>query len=257
MEHVGALLRHWRKRRRMSQQQLADEAEVSPRHLSCLETGKARPSREMVLILTSAMDVPLRERNTVLAAAGFAPAYRETDLSDPRLAHVRQALSFLLRQSEPYGAVVVNRRWDVVMANESVKRLGRLLLGTDIPPKNLLTFTLTDLRPYLVNFDEVARSILHRVHREAVQEADSDLLALHDSLRREVPHLSGHEDWDVHPSLLLPVSFEKNGLRLDFFTTLTTLGTPQDITLSELRIESYFPANPETDVLVRSLATPS
>lgn len=142
MEHVGSLLRHWRRRRRMSQLQLAMGAEVSTRHLSCLETDKARPSREMVLVLASALDVPLRERNVLLAAAGHAPAYRETDWDAPRLTPVRQALSFLLRQQEPYGAVVVDRRWDVVDANEGLRTLGRVLTGSGELPENVLRFTL-------------------------------------------------------------------------------------------------------------------
>lgn len=257
MEHVGGLLRHWRTKRRLSQQQLAFDAEVSPRHLSCLETGKSKPSREMVLVLTSALDMPLRERNAVLQAAGFAPAYRQTDLDDPRMASVRQALDFLLEQSEPYGAVVVDRLWNVVKMNRALQTLSRVFLGTDTHADNLLQYTFTTMRPYIVNFEEVAQATLHRVRREAVQTGDDELHAQYEALAALVPDTSSRDDWDNHPSLLLPVSFQKGPVRLDFFTTLTTLGTPQDVTLSELRIESYFPANPETDALVRSFTSPS
>jgi transcriptional regulator with XRE-family HTH domain len=256
MEHAGGLIRHWRTKRRMSQQQLAHDAEVSARHLSCVETGKARPSREMVLVLSSALDIPLRERNAVLQAAGHAPAYRETDLDDPRMAPIKAALTFLLRQSEPYGAVVVDRLWNVVMMNGALERLSTTMMGEVARPRNLLRFTFTALRPYIENFDEVAASTLHRVRREAVQTGDDELHALYEELAAHVPHLEGRDDWDDHPSLLLPVRFAKGPVHLDFFTTLTTLGTPQDVTLSELRIESYFPATPATDTLVRAMVGP-
>lgn len=260
MGSVGEMLKYWRSTRRMSQLELAHSAEVSQRHLSHLETGKSHPSQQMVLVLASALDVPLRERNTLLMAAGYAPAYRETDLDAPEMAQVRKALEFLLNQAEPYGAVVVDSEWNVLMANRAMQAMTSFLLG-DPPPataRNLMhgLFDPQGYRPYIVDWDTLACAMLKRLHREAATEGDSRLYDLFDALRAYpgVP-----DDWaelDLHGStmLLVPFQLEKDGLRLNLFSTITTLGTPVDLTLQDLRIETYFAADESTEAALRALS---
>lgn len=245
---VGPLLRHWRSVRRMSQLELAGAAEVSTRHLSCVETGKARPSRGMVLVLASALEIPLRERNVLLKAAGFAPAYRESSLSDPELAPARRTLEFLLQRHAPYPAVVMDPQWNVLMSNAANDRLATALLpdGAE-PPTNLLRglFDPACLRPVVGNFEIVARALLTRLSREAVadprsQELLDELLSypdLPEGLTR--PLLEP-------PDLLVPLQLELPHASLSLLTTVTTLGTAMDVTLQELRIESYFAADEAT-----------
>ena len=182
---VGTLLRRWRTVRRLSQLDLSLEAEVSARHLSFIETGRARPSREMVLLLASVLDVPLRERNALLQSAGFAPVYRETGLEDPVMAGMREAVSLILRQHEPCPALALDRHWSLVMANAPYARFLRLLLGDavpELPPYAVLPeprlntllplFDPGGLRPRIGNWEEVARTVLRRVRREAALEGD-------------------------------------------------------------------------------------
>ncbi|MEZ4234946.1 MAG: helix-turn-helix transcriptional regulator [Myxococcota bacterium] len=258
MSQVGALVRDWRTRRRLSQADLADQAEVSTRHLSCIERGRAHPSREMVLVLASALDVPLRERNTLLQAAGFAPAYRETDLGDPQMAQVRQALDLVLAGHEPYAAVVVDRTWDVVRTNAPWRLLAAQILGRTDGPPNLLRaiFDPDGLRPHLVNWEEVARATLQRLRREATVEGDEALLALYHELRGRAPDHVLRDEASAPPPLLIPVRLRVGDTVLSLFTTLTTLGTPTDVTLSELRIEQYFPADAATAAWVRDTVAP-
>jgi transcriptional regulator with XRE-family HTH domain len=192
---IGALLRHWRRARNLSQLGLAHEAEVSPRHLCFLENGRARPSREMVLILAEALAVPLRERNALLLAAGFAPQFLASTLDDPALAPVRTALDALLRQHEPYPAVVLNRHWDIVETNGAAARLFALLLEgrTAHGAGNVLRlmFHPGGLRPAVENWDAVARSLVQRVHREALGAPWT---------RRDVP--SSRRSWTTPASRL-------------------------------------------------------
>ena len=259
---VGEMVRYWRTTRRMSQAELADGAEISTRHLSCVECGKARPSREMVLVLASALDVPLRERNLMLASAGYVAVYRESDYEDPALASVRAALDALLRGLEPNGAVVVDRTWNVLAANGAWSTMVSWLLGHRMPKHwNLLraTFDPKGLRPYLANWDAVAAYTLHRVEREARATGDREGLALRDELLA-VPGVDpawGRADWRVPGELLLPLNIEKDGVSLNLFTTLTTFGTPMDVTVSELRVECYFPADDATRALVESIVGPT
>jgi transcriptional regulator with XRE-family HTH domain len=257
---VGELLQYWRGVRRLSQLALAAEAEVSPRHLCFVETGRANPSREMVLLLAGVLDVPLRERNALLLAAGFAPVYAESQLDAPELAVVRNALDAILRQQEPYPAVAMNRHWDVVRANGAATRFfGFLLGGRDRgAPANVLRmmFHPDALRPFVANWDEVAESLIARAHREAVggvpDEGTRELLAeilaypgVPASLRRAQPGA---------PLLpIVPVRFVKDGRRFNFFSTVTTLGTPQDVTVQEIRIECFFPGDGETEKSARRL----
>jgi transcriptional regulator with XRE-family HTH domain len=256
---VGRLLKHWRRVRRKSQLTLALEADVSPRHLGFIEIGRARPSREMVLILAQALDVPLRERNDLLLAAGFAPMYLETDLSDPAMTQARQALDSILRQQEPFPAVVMDRHWNILLTNGAASRFFGMLIDLDAEngPVNILRmmFDPAKLRPFVANWEAVAEALIQRVHREAVGGAPDDqttrllqeLLAYPGVPRRwTVPDLM------TAPAPVLPIEFRKGDLAMRFFSTVTTLGTPRDITLQEIRIECFFPADRQTEERSRS-----
>ncbi len=250
---AGTLLRSWRKARRMSQLALAVEAEVSPRHLCFLETGRARPSREMVLHLADALDVPLRERNTLLLAAGFAPMFAETDLEAPDLAPVRSALEAILRQQEPYPAVVMNRSWDILMANRAASRFFGLMLGearSDSPPNVIrLIFSPDGLRPYVTNWEEAAEALVGRIHREAVGGVLDDATSrlLQEVLAYpDVPARWGSLGPEQATLPIVPLTFETSAGTFRYFSTVTTLGTPRDVTLQEIRIECFFPYDGET-----------
>jgi transcriptional regulator with XRE-family HTH domain len=259
---VGSLLREWRGVRRMSQLDLAMAAEVSPRHLSFVETGRAVPSREMVLTLAKALEVPVRDRNSMLTAAGYAPLYRETSLDDPKMAEMRQALGLLLRQNEPFLAVALDRRWDIVMCNTPWSRFLALVGGGVLepyrvlpPPRlNLLRLLFGPFRPLVVNWEEVAREVLERAQREAASDRDP--------ARRQILEeclLSAPEEWrrprsEASPRLVVTVDLRLGKARARLFSTITTLGTAQDITLQELHIESFHPADPETETLLRGMA---
>ena len=251
----GPLLRQWRAARRMSQQQLAIASEVSARHISYVENGKSAPSREMVLILASALDLPLRERNALLGAAGFAPVYRERDLGAPEMQPVRQAFDTILSHHEPYPAVVATRTWDIVDANQGFARLMGLLLDTPpadpIVTKNLMhaLFSPSGVRSEVENWDEVAGILLDRLYREAIAELEtSDSRRLLSALLAYpgIPSRLGNVDLSAAPKVCATVKLRKRDVVLEFFTTLTTLGTPMDVTAQELRIESYFPADDPT-----------
>lgn len=258
---VGPLLSYWRKTRRLSQLKLASEAGVSPRHLCFLETGRARPSREMVLHLAQALAVPLRERNTLLLAAGFAPLFAESSLDDPQLAAVKMALDAIFGQQEPYPAVAMNRAWDIVRTNAAAARFFALFANADGPPgpPNVLRgmFHPRGLRPHVANWEEVAEALVQRVHREAVggvlDEAARGVLA-------EVLAYPGVPQHWRRPDLarpqlpVVPVCFRHGGRAFNFFSTVTVLGVPQDVTAQELRIECFFPSDPETAAAARALA---
>lgn len=258
----GTLLKDWRTTRRMTQEQLAFAAEVSTRHLSCVETGRAQASREMVLILGSALDVPLRDRNALLLAAGYAPAYRETDLADPAMEPVRRAVSFLLERQEPYGAVVVDAAWNLWQANLGASRMfGALLAGRKLPGPgaNILRMMFEEdgLRAICLNWQEVASAVLERAQREALLEGPRSAAA---KVVEEVMALPGVREGLTRRShttvlpLVIPVKLRLGDGDVQLFSTLTTLGTPADVTAQELRIESYFPADDGTDRWLKSLA---
>jgi transcriptional regulator with XRE-family HTH domain len=266
----GDLLRHWRTTRRVSQLELGLDAEVSSRHISFIETGRAKPSRQMVVILANVLDVPLRERNAMLIAAGFAPIYRETDLNAPQMAQVRQALELILRQHEPFGAIVFDRHWDLVMTNEAYMRMATMLSGDlnvsfapyAIAPKprfNILKLIFDPLawKPFIANWEIVARATLDRLHREAIHYNDP---ALHDLLQAllaypGVPTRWRDPDFDSPQDVIIPVEIRFGEHLLRLFSTVTTLGTPQDITLQELSIESFHAADDQTAQLIKGLAT--
>jgi transcriptional regulator with XRE-family HTH domain len=259
----GRTLRQWRQARGKSQLSLALAAETSTRHLSFLETGRAQPSRSMVLRLCEALEVPLRERNALLATAGFAALYRESDLSSPEMAQLRKVLRFLLERHEPFPAALVDRAGRVLDANAASTRvLGRFAgpgaVWREQPP-NLLRLTVhpEGLRPFLVNFADVATALLRRLQREAAAAGPGDALhALVEELLA-LPELpAGATDAPLARALdpVLPVHLKRDGLELRLFSTLTTVGTPQDVTLEELRIESFMPADAASEDALRRLA---
>ncbi|MBB6554145.1 helix-turn-helix domain-containing protein [Nonomuraea rubra] len=246
---LGELLRHWRRVRRMSQLALAHHAQVSPRHLSFVESGRSTPSREWIMTLAGALQVPLRERNDLLLAAGYAPLYRESAIAEPAMATIRAALDRVLAHHEPYPAVVMDRHWNLTQANRSAEVMFARLRGT--PPATAsanvirLMFDPRELRPHVANWDEVAPALIQRVHREAVGGIpDATTRAL---LEEVLP--PGWRELDRTAPLVpvIPVTFAKDGLTVSYFSMITTVGTPQDITAQELRVESFYPADRETE----------
>jgi transcriptional regulator with XRE-family HTH domain len=249
---VGELLRAWRRRRNLSQLELALDADVSSRHVSFLETGRARPSREMVIRLAEELEVPLRERNSLLLAAGYAPVYAERSLDAPEMAPVRQAIDRFLRAHEPYPAVVVDRYHNLVSANDA---LDLLLDGVapDLlaPPANALRVALhpRGIAPRTLNLAEWSSHLLQRLRREMQITGDPELARLHEELSaypgvKVAPHQADVQPADiVLPLRLLDVDGKSE---LAFFSTLSTFGTAADITLAELAIEAFYPANAHT-----------
>ena len=260
---IGPLLQYWRRARSLSQLALAHEADVSPRHVCFLETGRAKPSREMVLHLADTLAVPLRERNALLLAAGFAPMFQESTLDGPELAPVRTAIHAILNQQEPYPAVVMNRHWDIVETNRAAARFFGMLLGDRTPPDpgNVLRlmFHPEGLRPCVQLWETVAQALVRRIHREAIggalDEAGRQLLA--EILAYPgVPARWSSPDLDLGAPMVpvVPVSFRHDARVLHYFSAVTVLGTPQDITLQELRIECFFPLDDATAAAARALA---
>lgn len=257
---VGVLLRDWRAARRLSQLDLALAAEVSARHVSCVETGKAQPSREMIARLADALDMPLRERNALLVAAGYAPKYPETALSTPELSQVRRAIECILEQQEPYPAFLMNRHWDVLMANRAAMRVNRFALGgRDSPHRNMLRhfFDPQDLRAAVVNWEEIAGGLIHHLHNlVASAPSDAKARALLDEVLAfpGVPARWRTRELESAPSPLLTTVFRRDGQELRFFSTITTFGTPRDVTVDELHIECCFPEDEATAEFCRKLA---
>lgn len=260
------LLRHWRKQRRLSQLDLALQSEVSQRHLSFLESGRARPSRQMVLQLTESLELPLRERNYLLTAAGYTTAYSWQSLEGEDMQPVRQALDLLLTHHEPYPALVVDSEWNLVMANAGIPRLFGLIGDMDeiwrkvCPDGRLnvlkMTFHQDGLRPYIENFDELAPHVLNRTHREA--SVHPGLHALIDDIMGypDMPSRWAFPDYSAPSSPLLMMRLRLGDLRMALFSTITTFGTAQDVTTDELRVESFFPADEASAHMLRSLPDP-
>jgi transcriptional regulator with XRE-family HTH domain len=259
---VGRLIQQWRRVRKKSQLTLALQAGVSARHLGFLEIGRANPSREMIVLLAGVLDVPLRERNALLLAAGYAPIYRETGLDAPEMEHARKAVGLILQHQEPYPAVVMDRHWNILRANLAAERFfGELItLPSGGAPANIirLMFDPTGLRPYLANWESVAEALVQRIHREALGGVPDAGTA--DLLEEVLAYPGVPRRWRS-PDLLAPfprpyvaVQFRKGTLARDFFSTVTTLGTPLDVTLQEIRIECFFPADEQTTSSVGTLA---
>jgi transcriptional regulator with XRE-family HTH domain len=258
----GKLLRRWRDARGMSQLTLATEAGISTRHLSFLETGRAQPSREMVQLLAGMLDVPLGDRNALLVSAGYAPAYGERPLSAPELEPVRRALQFTLRQQEPFPALVVDGEWNIVMRNDGAARIFDLFNDCDcgdkaVPNVMRTVFDPQGLRRYIMNWEELAQCLVHSLHR-VVAETGSDVMV---RLRDELLAYPGVPSrWSVpDPTATMPplvsMHLRKDDLSLTFFSMITTLGTPRDVTLQQLKIECFFPADAGTEHTARRLAS--
>ncbi|MCP5031998.1 MAG: helix-turn-helix domain-containing protein [Actinomycetia bacterium] len=254
----GEELRRWRTARGVSQLDLAGAAEVSQRHVSFLETGRSKPSPEMVVHLGRTLDLGLRDQNLLLGAAGYAPVYAERGLDDPDLDQVRDVLTTLVAAHGHFPAYVVDRQWDLVLANP----MAQLIVGAvdPAPPAsvaaNILRLTLhpEGLRPMIVNWEQLATTLIHRLEREVTHSPnDSGLQALYDEAR-VYPGVDALPTRSLLPDgndLLVPVHANLGGVELRFFTTITTIGAPFDITLEGLRLETLLPADAETDTFLR------
>jgi transcriptional regulator with XRE-family HTH domain len=247
------MLRQWRDRRGKSQLDLAFDAGVSQKHISFVESGRSQPSPQMVVDLSDALDVPLRERNAILLAAGYAPRYPDAALDAPSLSRLAAALGRLLKQNEPFPAMVLDRHWNVVLTNEAAPRFFGCFVDLQArpTPRNLLhlVFDPAGLRPFLVDWPATSRMLLGRVRREALGRfVDLQTRQLLDSLeaypdsdaRRHAPEAD-----DASP--LIPLRLAKDGVTLSYFSLITTVGTPQSVTAEELRLECMIPADDETE----------
>jgi transcriptional regulator with XRE-family HTH domain len=257
------LLRGWRKIRKFSQLNLSLEASISQRHLSFLESGKSLPSRNMVMLLSSTLDLPLREKNALLNAAGYANIYSENSMDQDEMKLAMQALSVMLKHHEPYGAIVVDRNWNIRMMNEANIRIFSLFLdpvkvwqdvGGAAP--NIMRVSLHEkgLKPYLVNWAEFAGYFQHQLNKElAGNPYNREARELLDEIQG-YPGLTESTDpaSDV-PKPYLPMKLKKGEIELEFFSMVSTFGTPLDVTLQEIRIETFFPANDKTESFVRAM----
>ncbi len=256
----GPSLRAWRTSRRLSQLELSLTAEISQRHLSWLETGRSKPSRNMVVQLAEALDVPLRDRNRLLESAGFAALYRESSLDDEQMSQVREALNRIITQQMPFPSLVMDRHWNVLMMNESAKALLASVAGADWwsthgdGQQNLALLTLhpQGLRPLISNWDEAAHAFIQRLRLDLERATDNDL-------RARLEGLIALADYTPAPAPtapllpLLTIDLNLGTACLRLFTTLSTFGTAQDVTTDELRIESFFPVDDESEALLRTL----
>jgi len=249
---IGDHLRAWRQRRRMSQLDLASEAEISTRHLSFVESGRSQPSREMVLHLAERLEIPLRDRNVLLVSAGFAPIFPQRQLEDPQLRSARRAIDLVLTGHEPYPALAVDRHWQLMAANRALERLlGGAAPSLLVPPINVLRLSLhpEGLAPRIANLAQWRQHLLERLRRQVDLSADPVLADLLDELRRYPAPASGGRPPDGggdFGGVVIPFRLVSEGGVLSFFSTTTVFGTPLDITLSELALEAFFPADPTT-----------
>ena len=249
----------------MSQHGLALDAGISTRHLSFLETGRAQPRREHVLALVRSLDIPLRARNEMLIAAGFAPVYRETALDAPGMEQVRRAVAFMLKQQEPFPAIVLDRHWNIVSSNPAMQRFTALFLDAraaalaGAPNMMRLTYHPKGLRSWIVNWEETASAYIQWLHRDLLRTGDPKSESLLEELLSYpgVPRQWLLLDLDALDTVALPflsMEFRNGDSRYSFFTTIASLGTPYDITLHELRVECFFPSDRGTERALRSLA---
>lgn len=257
---VGELLRDWRRRRRLSQLDVSLEAAVSARHLSFVETGRSRPGRDLLLHLAEFLDIPLRERNALLLAGGYAPAFRETALDDEAMAPVRAALDKILAGHAPYPAVIVDGTWDIVTANEPA--LGIMAGGVaphllDAPNAMRLSLHPEGLAPHILNLPEFAEHLLMRLQRQALLSGDPAVAELLDELRTyPAAEAAAHASLAAEPADLLFVPMRlarEDGTVLSLFSTVASFGTAVDVTVAELAIEAFFPADDETGARLRAV----
>jgi transcriptional regulator with XRE-family HTH domain len=256
---VGDLLKEWRTRRRRSQMDLALDAGVSTRHLSFVETGRSRPSPELILALAQHLEVPLRERNTLLLAAGYAPRYSQRSIDDPSMDRVRASMQRMLDAHDPYPGVVIDRQWNVVLSNRAALGLtygvDPALLG---PPMNVYRLCLhpDGLAPRTINFTDWAAYLLQQLRRSITLTGDAGLQAVLDEVLQypdvaRIAPLAEIAAWD-EPPLLVPFRFQTPLGEVSLFTTITTFGTPLDVTIDEIALELFFPADDASDALLRT-----
>jgi transcriptional regulator with XRE-family HTH domain len=250
---VGELLREWRQRRRLSQLDLAIRADISTRHLSFVETGRSKPTSEMILRLTEHLDVPLRERNTLLLAGGYAPAYPEHGLDEPELTAVRAALRRVLTGHQPYPAVLVNRWWELVDGNTGIALLTAGAAPALVePPVNVLRLSLhpDGMAPRIANLAEWRAHLLARLHRQAAATGDARLAELHQELRG---YPGGESGSPSTTDVVVPLRYRHGDQELSFFSITAVVGTPMDVTVQELAIESFYPADEATTAALQAL----
>jgi transcriptional regulator with XRE-family HTH domain len=262
---VGELVRSWREQRHLSQLALATEAEISQRHLSFIESGRAAPSRDMVLHLAESLDIPLRERNVLLLAAGYAPVFKDRPLADPALERARATIDLVLKAHEPYPALTVDRHWTMVSANTAV---APLLSGVDPdllqPPVNVMRLSLhpRGLAPLIVNLSEWRAHLLDRLRRQhrltrdpVIEKLLTELLGYRAAPRGQALGRSTESATQVRPDeIVVPFRLRTHAGLLSFFTTITVFGTPVEVTLSELSVEAFYPANAETAGIMRAIS---
>lgn len=258
----GAILREWRLARRLTQQALAEQAEISTRHLSFLETGRSQASREMALVLGNALALSLRERNVLLAAAGFAPVYRQTSLDAAPMQHVRRALDRMLAQQEPFPALVLDRLWNLLRMNEGCTRMFARLLGGRAPRPEVFgnlahaLFHPEGLRDVIVDWPVLAAAMAERLHREAAADPSPDgIRALRDAVLAYpgVPHELRAPVLEREPPFAVVVHLRApDGAEARIFGMLATIGTPLDVTAEELRVELYFPLDDASEAFLRA-----
>ena len=260
---IGNLIREWRTKRRMSQLDLASEAEISQRHLSFVESGRSAPSREMVMHLAEMLEIPLRERNHMLLAAGFAPAFSERSITDPTLSPALDAVNLVLRGHEPNPAIAVDRHWNMISANNAIGPFLAAVSEASLltPPVNVYRLSLhpKGLAPFIANLNEWRSHLIDRLRRQNDAVADPVLI----ELEKEVSAYPGaarggpaiiHKD---QAAIAVPLRLKMGGDVLSFISTITVFGTPLDVTLSELAVESFFPADQRTAELLRAMAATS
>ena len=257
------LLRSWRKINKVSQGALSGITGISQRHLSFLESGRSTPSREMVLRLASAFELPLREKNALLTAAGFASIYTENNIDDEAMKQAKNALSVMLEHHNPYGAIVVDRNWNLLMMNDAnVKVFSHFMdplkvwedVGGSTP--NMIRVTLHEkgLRPYIQNFEDFGRYFIHQLETElSANPYNRGAKELLDEVMTYPDMPNNRGESNTSPTPFLSMSLKKDDLELELFTMVSTFGTPQDVTLQEIRIETFFPGNDTTDQWIRSL----
>jgi transcriptional regulator with XRE-family HTH domain len=256
----GGLLRHWRTGRGLSQLALATEAGISARHLSFLETGRAQPSRAMVELLAGMLDVPLNERNGLLLAAGYAPTYERRSLGAPDLLPFQRALDFILKQQEPYPAIVVDGAWNIVKRNRAAERIFGLFVDDPRYPRIANTirtmFHPGGLRQYVVNWEELAVRMLYKVHRDAATGVNAEAVRMREEVMAYpgVAPLWKVVDVDTPAPAMMSMKLQKGEWSLAFFSTISTLGMPCDLALQDLKVECFFPADLATDEAAHRIA---
>lgn len=249
---LGELLRGWRALRGKSQLDLALEADVSQRHVSFIESGRSAPGRETLLEIADALDVPLRERNTLLLAAGYAPVYADDGWNEPHMRSIDTAVERMLRQQEPFPAVLMDRYWNVIATNEAAPRFfGRFVdLAARPKPRNMLhlMFDPNGLRPFIRDWETVAQALIGRVRREAIgRVVDGRTRELLDALMASIGPTPSRTRLGTDDLPMTPLSFEKDGVVLSYFSLVSTIGTPTTVMAQELRLECMFPADEATE----------